>query len=67
MFTIGLIAGLFVGACIGVFAAAFIVGRAQPCRHCGEGVPYKIDGATDAAIERMALYTLGTENQRPIA
>lgn len=42
MFTIGLIVGLFVGACIGLVAAAFIVGRAEPCRHCGEDVPYKL-------------------------
>lgn len=42
MFTIGLIVGLFVGAFIGLFAAAFIVERAEPCRHCGEDVPYKL-------------------------
>ena len=43
MFTMGLIVGMFIGAALGLFLAAFVVGRAEPCRHCDEDVPYKLE------------------------
>lgn len=43
MIVIAAIVGVVAGICVGVMVGGFVAGTAQPCRHCGEDVPYKME------------------------
>lgn len=37
------IVGVLAGICVGVMVGGWVAGSAQPCRHCGEDAPYKVE------------------------
>lgn len=39
------IVGVLAGICVGVMVGGWVAGSAQPCRHCGEDAPYKVEPA----------------------
>lgn len=43
MIVIAAIVGVVAGICVGVMVGGWVVGAAQPCRHCGEDAPYKVE------------------------
>lgn len=40
---IALFAGGMAGVFVGMMVGGWVAGAAQPCRHCGEDAPYKVE------------------------